>query len=84
MLVVLQKFPEDLEKSGNYTIKSAYRSLMTRNELSSLEEGTIMDTSSANKQLWTALWKLQVVPKVRVFWWRVLRGILADSMTLQH
>ena len=53
-----------LEKSGIYTVKSAYRSLVTRNELGSLEEGTITETSSANKHLWTALWRLQVVSKV--------------------
>ncbi|KAE8808833.1 hypothetical protein D1007_14579 [Hordeum vulgare] len=73
-----------LEKHGIYTVKSAYRSLMTRNELRSLGEGTITKSSSANKQLWIALWKLRVVPKVRVSWWRVLRGILPHSKTLQH
>ena len=32
--------------------------------------------------LWKDVWKLNVVPKVRVFWWRVLRGILPDENTL--
>lgn len=27
---------------------------------------------------------MKVVPKVRVFWWRVLRGILPDSVTLKR
>ena len=43
-----------------------------------------MGASSSNEQMWNALWKLKVVPKVRVFWWRVLRGILPDAMTLKH
>ena len=57
---------------------------MTRNELGSREEGAVTESSSANKELWTALWRLRVVPKVRVFWWRVLRGILPDSTTLRY
>jgi hypothetical protein len=35
-----------------------------------------------DEDVWKKLWKLSVVPKVRVFWWRVLRGILPDYMTL--
>jgi hypothetical protein len=53
-----------LEKSGNYTVKSAYRSIMTRNEHVTLAEGTITETSTSEKQLCSTLWKLQVVPKV--------------------
>ncbi|XP_037410398.1 uncharacterized protein LOC119273289 [Triticum dicoccoides] len=30
------------------------------------------------------VWKLKVIPKVRVFWWRVLRGILPDEATLNY
>ena len=58
-----------LEKIGIYTVKFAYRALMTRNEHAALEEGPVMGTSSTNEQLWKALWSLKVVPKVRVFWW---------------
>ena len=72
------------EKSGNYTMKSAYHSLMTLNEHSALREGTVTESSEKQKQLWTRLWKLKVVPKVRVLWWRVIRGILPDEATLKH
>ena len=72
------------EKMGIYIVKSAYRALMTRNEHLALEEGTTTGTSETEKQLWARLWKLQMVPKVRVFWWRVLRGILPVERTLQH
>ena len=34
--------------------------------------------------MWNAVWKLKVVPKVRVFWWRVIRGIIPNESTLQH
>ena len=73
-----------LEKSGNYTVKSANRSLATHNELRALEEGMITESSSKDIQLWNRLWKLKVMPKVRVFWWRVLRGILPVESTLKH
>lgn len=72
------------EQSGIYTVKSAYRSLMTRNEHLALEEGTSTESSANDKQLWNRLWKLKVIPKVRVFWWRVLRGILPVETTLRN
>jgi hypothetical protein len=74
----------DLERTGVYTVKSAYRSLMTQNDHSTQAEGTMTGTSTSEKQMWGRLWKMQVVPKVRVFWWRVLRGILPVEATLQH
>lgn len=43
------------EKSGEYTEKTSYRALVTRNELRALEEGAIAVTSSLKKQLWPAL-----------------------------
>ena len=57
---------------------------MTHNEHLALEEGATTESSEKNKQLWTRLWKLKVLPKVRVFWWRVLRGILPVESTLQY
>jgi hypothetical protein len=72
------------EKTGVYSVKSAYRALMSRNEYLALDEGTVTETSTTEKQMWSALWKLDVMPKVRVFWWRVLRGILPVESTLKH
>jgi hypothetical protein len=56
-----------LEKTGNYTVKSAYQALMSRNERAALDEWTITKTSEFEKQLWSILWKLNVMPKVRIF-----------------
>ncbi|KAE8800936.1 Alanyl-tRNA synthetase [Hordeum vulgare] len=72
------------EKSGNYTVKSAYRALMTHKEQSAQVEGQVSDASVAQTHLWKLLWALKVVPKVRVFWWRVLQGILPDESTLEY
>ena len=66
-----------LGKLGNYIVKTAYRSLTTHKGQRALEEGTMTESSTTDKQLWSHLWKLKVVPKVRVFFWRVLRGIHA-------
>ncbi|KAE8801078.1 Alanyl-tRNA synthetase [Hordeum vulgare] len=72
------------EKSGNYTVKSAYRALITHKEQSAQVEGQVSDASVAQTHLWKLLWALKVVPKVRVLWWRVLRGILPDESTLKY
>jgi hypothetical protein len=72
------------ERSGVYSVKSAYRALVNQNERATLDEGTATGTSANEKQMWTSLWKLKVVPKVRVFWWRVIRGILPDECTLKR
>jgi hypothetical protein len=43
----------------------------------------VATTSSTKDDLtWRKLWKLDVQPRVRVFWWRVLKGILPDYATL--
>ncbi|KAE8797985.1 Alanyl-tRNA synthetase [Hordeum vulgare] len=72
------------EKSGNYSVKSAYRALLNRNEQQALGEGSGTGTSVDQTHMWKALWSLKVVPKVRVFWWRVMRDILPDEKTLQY
>jgi len=41
-----------------------------------------ISSSHGQGDLWKRLWSLKVVPKVRVFWWRVMRGIVTDYSTL--
>ena len=72
------------ERSGIYSVKSAYRALVTQKELAALGEGTVTGSSQTEEQIWKSLWKLKVLPKVHVFWWRVVRGILPDESTLRH
>ena len=52
--------------------RSMYKLLIDRKLGSSQAAGSSTD----NSDTWTRLWKLRVQPKIRVFWWRVLRGIL--------
>ena len=46
------------ESSGNYSVKSAYRSLMIQKERLALEEGTGTGSSQTDEQMWNSLWKL--------------------------
>ena len=46
--------------------------------------GGCPSSSSDKKDVWRLNWKLEVVPKVRVFWWRVLKGIMPDFSTLSR
>ena len=72
------------ERSGNYSVKSAYRALVTRKERLAQEEGAVTNSSQTDERMWKSLWKLRVLPKVRVFWWRVIRRILPDECTLRY
>lgn len=72
------------ERNGIYSVKSACRALVNRKESAALEEGTVTNTSQTEEQMWKSLWKLNVLPKVRVFWLRVIRGIPPDETTLRH
>ena len=51
----------DFEKTGNCTVKSAYRALVNQKERIALDEGTATGTSTSDQQMWSALWKLNVV-----------------------
>lgn len=57
------------ENSEVYSVKSAYRALVTQKERTALEKGTATGTSQTDDQMWITLWKLKVMPKARVFWW---------------
>ena len=56
------------DRTGIYTVKSAYRALVIQEQYQAREEGKVKESSMQNKQLWKAPWSLKVVPKVRVFW----------------
>jgi hypothetical protein len=61
---------------GIYFVRSAYRALLGKAQEEERVSNEEVPTSSQNdSETWKRLWKLPVVPKVRVFWWRVLRGI---------
>jgi hypothetical protein len=58
------------ERTGIYTVRSAYRMLVQQ---------TVVASGSSNwdsDQVWKKLWQLKVVPKVRIFWWQALQRFL--------
>jgi hypothetical protein len=68
----------DREKFGAYTVKSAYKLFFEKkNEVANSQQ-----PSSSNDAIWKAVWKLQVPPKVKVFWWRGLHEFLPARQIL--
>jgi ribonuclease HI len=72
-----------LEPKGIYSVRSAYRGLVAEKEQrEELQGGGATTSAVGDESKWKKLWKLDVQPRVRVFWWRVLKGILPDYATL--
>ncbi|KAM6584107.1 hypothetical protein CsatB_011109 [Cannabis sativa] len=59
------------EKTGFYSVKSAYRWLRNQSIPAGVDSG-----------LWKNFWKLKVQPKVLHFGWRAMSGILATKVEL--
>lgn len=68
----------NLEKFGMYTVKSAYKLLHKRKS----EALFAQMPSSSEESIWKKVRKLDVPPKVRVFWWRVLNEFLPTRQVL--
>jgi hypothetical protein len=68
------------ERHGQYSVKSAYRLLkIEQTEMADSREA-LGSSASAH---WSTLWKLEVPPKVRVFWWRVLHNSLPSKSEIK-
>ncbi|CAD6237159.1 unnamed protein product [Miscanthus lutarioriparius] len=65
------------EKHGQYLVRSAYRLLK-------VEQAAGETGASRECQHWQTVWKLDVPPKVRVFWWRVLHNSLPSKFELKR
>lgn len=58
------------ERHGVYSVRSAYRALKAE-QIQREREADAGQGSSETQCWWTSLWKLNVPPKVHIFWWRV-------------
>lgn len=68
------------ERFGVYTVKSAYKLLHSVK----MENIAGHSPSSSDGWVWKAVWRLPVPPKVRVFWWRVLKEFLPARAVLHR
>ena len=67
------------EKHGMYIVRSAYQML---NDKCRLLQGDGPGSSSDGD--WKLIWKLEVPPKVRIFWWRVMHEFLPAKQILHR
>ncbi|CAD6230202.1 unnamed protein product [Miscanthus lutarioriparius] len=67
------------EKHGVYSVKSAYRKLATEHT-----QGDTLQPQASGDISWQRIWGLDVPPKVKVFWGRVLHEFLPAKAILHH
>lgn len=71
------------EKNGFYSVWSAYH-LLKHEQTASAMAASSETAASESSQSWSSLWKLDIPPKVRVFWWRVLHNSLPSKSELKR
>jgi hypothetical protein len=82
--IPISNFSEDdwaweLEKSGHFTVRSTYKMLVAEQ----FDNDSPSSSGSSSSLCWKKVWKLQVPPKVRAFWWRVIKGFVPCRQTLK-
>ena len=65
------------KRHGIYSVRSAYKLLDKRRR-----QGEEDQPNTSSDGVWRMIWKLEVPPKVRVFWWRVLHEFLPARQVL--
>jgi hypothetical protein len=65
----------DLEKHGCYSVRSTYRLLDSGRQ----QQDDMATMSTSSNDTWHRIWKLDVVPKVKIFWWRVINEFLSTK-----
>ena len=68
----------EVERNGNFSVRSAYKILST----SMRHSYEPSSSGAAGNALWNKLWKISVPPRVRDFWWRVIRGFVPCNSVL--
>jgi hypothetical protein len=66
------------EKTGIFSVRSAYRSLALRREHDLVAMGT-SGSANGERGVWKKIWKLPVIPKVRNFFWKLIKNGLPTN-----
>ncbi|XP_021748573.1 uncharacterized protein LOC110714373 [Chenopodium quinoa] len=69
----------DLERSGQYTVKSAYKTIFNDNW-----KGDEEATSVAAHTIWKKIWQIQALPRVKVFAWRACQNALPTRRNISY
>ena len=73
------------EKSGNFTVRSAYRMMVTTKKVrEDWLEGRPSTSSNRAEKAWSQLWKIKVPSKVRVFVWRLAQHSFPSGSEMHH
>lgn len=74
------------EKSGNFSVRSAYRMLIdTRNRREAWLDGRPGNSDPAREEkAWAKLWKYRIPSKLRIFAWRLARQSLPTADVAHH
>lgn len=67
------------EKNGQFSVRSAYRTLLALKR-----QGEYASTSLQEHGFWRKLWRMEVPPKIRNFWWRVIHGFIPCQEVLRN
>jgi hypothetical protein len=74
------------EKSGVFTVRSAYR-MLVRTRVTNLaweEDRPSNSEAGSQEKEWSELWKIKVPSKIRVFLWRLARHSVPTSDVRHH
>jgi hypothetical protein len=71
------------EKHGFYSVRSAYR-LLKQDQMATAMAASGETSVSGGSHFGSSLWRLDVPPKIHVFWWRVLHNSLPSKTELKR
>ncbi|KAK9913636.1 hypothetical protein M0R45_037446 [Rubus argutus] len=67
-----------MEKSGKYTVRSGYHFL--HNPIATIPKSS--SSHGINKKVWSIIWGIDTLPKIKHFLWRVLTNSLPTGLNL--
>lgn len=71
------------ERNGCYSVRSCYRALKNEQDQKEAMSGNAATSSDAS-HWWAALWRINVPPKVRIFWWRAMNNFMPTKGELKR